>query len=159
MLVAEQPLGGEQGGVLGEVLAVHDQVLPVHVDLDVVDPLRGASVWITCSVMPMLRIRIFIAGSEFLCSRKTVTPWSRGVLRRLADAVDEARPRRRVRGLEGVVVALDPGPDDEVRPDLGGEVDRLAGQPQRLGAGRVVGRGEAALARSGGRGAGRLQTQ
>ena len=30
--------------------------------------------WITCSVMPMLRMRIFIAGSEFLCSRKTVTP-------------------------------------------------------------------------------------
>ena len=30
------------------------------------------SVWITCSVMPMLRMRIFIAGSEFLCSRKTV---------------------------------------------------------------------------------------
>ena len=24
----------------------------------------------------MFRIRIFIAGSEFLCSRNTVTPWS-----------------------------------------------------------------------------------
>ena len=34
------------------------------------------SVWITCSVIPMFRIRIFIAGSEFLCSRKTVTPRS-----------------------------------------------------------------------------------
>ncbi len=32
------------------------------------------SVWITCSVMPMLRMKIFIAGSEFLCSRNTVTP-------------------------------------------------------------------------------------
>jgi hypothetical protein len=38
--VPEQPLGRQQGGVLGEVLAVHDQVLPVHVDLDVVEPLR-----------------------------------------------------------------------------------------------------------------------
>ncbi len=31
-------------------------------------------VWMTCSVMPMLRMKIFIAGSEFLCSRNTVTP-------------------------------------------------------------------------------------
>ena len=37
---------------------------------------RVRRVWITCSVMPTLRIRIFIAGSEFLCSRKTVTPRS-----------------------------------------------------------------------------------
>ena len=68
MLVAEQALGGEQRRVLGEVLAVHDQVLPVHVHLDVSSPWRR-SVWITWSVIPMLRIRIFIAGSEFLCSR------------------------------------------------------------------------------------------
>ena len=30
------------------------------------------SLWMTCSVMPMLRIRIFIAGSLFLCSRKSL---------------------------------------------------------------------------------------
>ena len=35
---------------------------------------RPRSVWITCSVMPMLRIRIFIAGSEFLCSSQSSTP-------------------------------------------------------------------------------------
>ena len=35
--VAEQPVGREQCRVLGQVLAVHQQVLPVHVDLDVVD--------------------------------------------------------------------------------------------------------------------------
>ncbi len=35
------------------------------------------SLWITWSVMPTLRIRIFIAGSEFLCSRKSVMPWRR----------------------------------------------------------------------------------
>ena len=35
---------------------------------------RRRSVWITCSVIPMFRIRIFIAGSEFLCSRKSFTP-------------------------------------------------------------------------------------
>ena len=35
------------------------------------------SVWITWSVIPTLRIRIFIAGSEFLCSRNSVIPRSR----------------------------------------------------------------------------------
>ena len=39
VLVAEQPFGREQRRVLGEVLAVHEQVLPVHVDLHVVEPL------------------------------------------------------------------------------------------------------------------------
>ncbi len=37
---------------------------------------RARSVWITCSVIPMFRMRIFIAGSEFLCSRKSVIPRS-----------------------------------------------------------------------------------
>ena len=32
------------------------------------------SLWITCRVIPMFRIRIFIAGSEFLCSRNSVRP-------------------------------------------------------------------------------------
>ena len=30
---------------------------------------RSRTFWITCSVMPMLRISTFIAGSLFLCSR------------------------------------------------------------------------------------------
>ncbi len=40
---------------------------------------RALSVWMTWSVMPMFRMRIFIAGSEFLCSRKSVMPssWQR----------------------------------------------------------------------------------
>ena len=33
------------------------------------------SLWMTCSVMPMLRMKIFMAGSEFLCSRKSLRPW------------------------------------------------------------------------------------
>jgi hypothetical protein len=37
---------------------------------------RRRSVWITCSVIPTLRMRIFIAGSEFLCSRKSFTPFA-----------------------------------------------------------------------------------
>ena len=30
-----------------------------------------------CSVIPMLPMKIFMAGSEFLCSRKSLMPWSR----------------------------------------------------------------------------------
>ena len=41
--VAEQALGGEHGRVLGQALAVHDQVLPVHVDPHVVEPVGRAA--------------------------------------------------------------------------------------------------------------------
>ena len=41
----------------------------------------------------------------------------------------EPRPRLGVRRLERVVVALDPGPDDEVRAELAGEVGRLERAP------------------------------
>ena len=37
---------------------------------------RCLRLWITCRVMPMLRMKIFIAGSEFLCSSNSVTPRS-----------------------------------------------------------------------------------
>ncbi len=32
------------------------------------------SLWMMCSAIPMLPMWIFIAGSEFLCSRKSLTP-------------------------------------------------------------------------------------
>ena len=32
------------------------------------------SLWMTCSVIPMLPMWIFIAGSEFLCSSSTLPP-------------------------------------------------------------------------------------
>ncbi len=35
---------------------------------------RSFSSWITNSVIPMFRIRIFIAGSEFLCSSQSGWP-------------------------------------------------------------------------------------
>ena len=110
---------------------------------------RARRVWITCSVMPTLRIRIFIAGSEFLCSRNTVTPRSPAWAAASAIPSTKARPRLGVRRLERVVVALDPGPDDHLRADVGREVDRLACQPQRLRARLVVGRAEASLAEAG----------
>ncbi len=85
------------------------------------------SLWITCSVMPMLRMRIFIAGSEFLCSRKSEHAVLLALRRGLADAVDEPRPALAVRRLERVVVALDPRPDDEVRAERGRRSRRVDG--------------------------------
>ena len=104
------------------------------------------SEWITCSVMPTFRIRIFIAGSEFLCSRKTVTPCSFACCAAWPTPSTNLRPGLLVRRLERVVVALDPGPDDHLGAGLAGEVDRLAREPERLLARRVVGRAEGSLA-------------
>ena len=140
VLVAEQALGGEQRGVLGQVLAVHQQVLPVHVDLDVVEALGRGACATTYRHMPMLRIRIFIAGSEFLCSRNSLTPCSRADLGRLAHALDQPPPRIDVGRLERVVVALAAGPDDQVRAERAGELAPLAHDPPGLGA-QLLGRG------------------
>ena len=60
-------------------------------------------------------------------------------LRRLSDPVDEPVPALPVGALERVVVALDPGPDDEVGAELAREVDRGHRAAQRLGARRLVG--------------------
>ena len=55
-------------------------------------------VWITCSVIPMLRMKIFIAGSEFLCSRKSRMPRS---LQRSASSAIPSRnqPQQRAYGV------------------------------------------------------------
>src|SRR5204862_3251730 len=62
----------------------------------------------------------------------------------LRDPLDEPAPGRRVGRLEGVVVALDAGPDDQVRAEGAGELGRLAKEPPGLGTRRVVRRDEAA---------------
>ena len=134
MLVAEQALGGQQRRVLGQVLAVHDQVLPVHVDLHVVDGPARAACASTYRHMPMLRIRIFIAGSEFLCSRSSLMPCRAHSLGGLAQALDQPAPGVGVGGLERVVVALAARPDDQVRAERAGERGRVA---QRSGAPRA----------------------
>ena len=67
-------------------------------------------------------------------------PWSWQRSAACSDAVDEPRPRLRVRRLERVVVALDPRPDDEVGAELAGEVDRVERSPDGLG--RVGGSGD-----------------
>src|SRR6266404_3723872 len=145
VLVAQQPFGGEQGGVFGEVFAVHDQVLPVHVDLDVVEALAAEGVDDVQGHADVAhedlhrRLRVLVLQEH---GHALVL----GVLGGLADAVDEPRPRLRVRGLERVVVPLDPRPDDHARPHLAGEVDSLPRQPERLPPHRVIRRAEAAPA-------------
>ena len=92
----------------------------------------------------MLRMRMFIAGSEFLCSRKTVTPFSSACATNSATRVDEGIPGALVVALEVVVVALGAGPDDEVRVDLGGEIDAALQRVDALAAQRRIGVGERA---------------
>ena len=144
MLVAEQAFGREQCCVLGEVLAVHDQVLPVHVHLHVVDPL-GAQLVDHVQRHPDVAHEDLHRRLGVLVLEEHGHAAVARVLRRLADAVDEPPPRVRVRRLERVVVALDPGPDDHVRSELAREIDCLLRQAQRLRARRVVRRREAAL--------------
>ena len=143
MQVAEQPFGGEHRRVLRQALTVHEQVLPVHVDGDVVDALAAQRVDHVQrhpdvphqDLHRRLRVLVLEEDGDAMLLR---------VLRGLADAVDEAGPRLLVRRLERVVVAFDSGPDDHVRAGLGGEVDRLARQPERLCPRRVVRGDEAA---------------
>ena len=114
---------------------------------------RARSLWITCSVIPMFRMRIFIAGSEFLCSRKSRIPrsWQRAATSptpstnrahasRRASGTGSCSPRSRARG-------------SCWRSDRAGEV----GCAQRLGECvrpyRVVGGREASLCRTAGSGA------
>src|SRR3954465_2821699 len=85
-------------------------------------------------------------GLGVLVLQEDLDPVAGADLRRLADALDQPRPALAVGRLERVVVALDPGPDDEVSAQLAGEVRRRARDlPRRLAHARV-GRGEAALA-------------
>ncbi len=63
-------------------------------------------------------------------------------LGRLAYSLDEPGPALAVGRLERVVVALDPGPDDEVGAELPGEVDRIERPAQCLRPCRFIGRHE-----------------
>ena len=60
----------------------------------------------------------------------------------MADSVHEPGPRLRVRGLERIVVALDPRPDDEVGAELAREVDRVERSLHGLGTRGLVRRDE-----------------
>ena len=124
VLVPEQPLRREQRRVLGQALPVHQQVLPVHVDLDVVEALRAELVD-DVQRHPDVPHQDLHRRLGVLVLEEEQDPVLAAALRRLPDPVHEPRPRLRIGRLERVVVALDPGPDDEVRADLAGEVDRV----------------------------------
>jgi hypothetical protein len=148
VLVPEQPLGREHGRVLREVLSVHDQVLPVHVHLDVVDAL-GPQLVDHMQGHPDVshedlhrRLRVLVLEEE----EDAVLA---AALRRLADSLDEPLPTLRIGRLKWVVVALDPRPDDEVCAERAREVGgRDGAAPSFLPRLLVRGR-EAAAAKAG----------
>ncbi len=113
MLVPEQALGGEHGGVLAERLAVHDQVLPVHVDLDVRDALGAQGVDDVQRHADVAHEDLH-RGLGVLVLEEELDAVLVADLRRLGHPLDEPLPGLRVLGLERIVVALDPGPADHV---------------------------------------------
>ena len=145
MLVAEQVLRVEQRRVLGQRLAVHQQVLPVHVHLHVRDPL-GAQRVDHVKRHPDVAHEDLHRRLGVLVLEEEERPALGTLACDLADAVDETGPRVAVRRLERVVVALDAWPEDHLRSDLAGEACRSQSLGQRVRAHRVVGRRQAALA-------------
>ena len=109
----EQLLGRQERRVLGQMLAIHQQVLPIHVDLDVVDPLRP-------QLMDHVQRHPHVAHQDLhrrlgvLVLQKQRHALVPAHLRRLPEPLDQPAPGVRVRRLEGIVVALSSGPDDEV---------------------------------------------
>ena len=53
---------------------------------------RALTFWMVNSDIPMFRIRIFMAGSLFLCSRKTLMPCSLAWSVSFRDTLDEGAP-------------------------------------------------------------------
>ena len=119
--MAEQSLRGQQGHVFGHVLAVHDQMLPVQIELDVVDAASAQSV-------DDMQGHAYVAhedlhgGLGVLVLQEQLDSVAGAHSGCLLDAIDEAAPTLRIRGLEGVVVALDTRPDDVVRSQAAGEL-------------------------------------
>ena len=145
MLVAQHPLGGQQGGVLRQVLVVHQEVLPVHVHVDVADAL-GAQLVDHVQRHPHVAHQDLHRGLGVLVLEEQPHAVPLAHLGGLPDALDQPSPRVGVRGLERVVVALDAGPHDEVRAQRAGEVGGLAGEAARLLAHAGVGRHQPAAA-------------
>jgi hypothetical protein len=116
VLVPEQALGREKRRVLGQGLTVHEQVLPVHVDLDVRDAARAQRVDDVQRHPDVAhedlhrRLGVLVLEEE----RDPVLVTARGDL---TDAVDEPRPGVPVGRLERVVVTLDARPQDHLRAD------------------------------------------
>ena len=145
MLVSEQPLGAEQGGVFRQALAVHEQVLPVHVDLDVGQALRAELVDDVQGHADVPHQDLHRRLGVLVLEEKQ-DPAVGAALSRLADSLDQPVPALAVGALKRIVVALDPGPDDEMRAELAGEVDRARRPAQGLGPRGVVGRDESPTA-------------
>ena len=145
MLVAEQAFRVEHGRVLAERLAVHQQMLPVHVHLHVGDPAGAQRVDHVQRHADVAhqdlhrRLGVLVLEEQ----RHTALGAPSGDL---ADAVDEAGPDVRVGGLERVVVALDARPQDHLGADVAGEIGGVEPFLEGVPAHRVVGRREPALA-------------
>jgi hypothetical protein len=120
------------------VLAVHQQVLPVHVHLDVVDPLRAQLVD-HVQRHPQVPHQDLHRGLGVLVLEKQLHVVARADLGGLADAIDQPSPGVDVGRLERVVVALAAGPDDQVGTEGARELGGLEQDAAGLRAHALVG--------------------
>ncbi len=124
MLVTKFPFGMEQRRVLRQVLAIHDEVLPVHVDQEArsvdsqtantVNGVEGGGNIAHENVHSRFAVFVFQEDRHSL---------RRSVCHHFAHAIDKLVPGVGVFALEIVVVAFSAGPDDKVCSQRGGEIN------------------------------------
>src|SRR5579875_931974 len=139
MLMTKFPLGMEQRGVFGQVLAVHNEVLPVHVDLQArgvhaqaahaVNNVEAGGDVAHQNVHRRLAVLVLQEDGHALRGR---------VRHDFAHPFDELVPGVNIVALEVIVVALGAGPDDEMRAQRGGKVHAALERVDALAAQRFV---------------------
>jgi hypothetical protein len=124
VLVAQLVLGGEEVSIFCQVLAVHYEVLPVQIYLQVggVHP-EGVDLLDGKQRHPDVLHQYLHGRLGVLVLQEDLNVLLVGVVRKLRNTLDETPPRLRVRPLERVVVPFRAGPDDEVRANSRAQIN------------------------------------
>src|SRR6266566_7468058 len=117
-------LAVQERGILSQVLAIHDQMLPVHVDLKErrIDSQAAHAVNGVERGSDVAHQNIHSRFAVFVFQEHRYTFIS-CVSYHFTYSIDKQIPRLRVLSLEVIVVALRAGPDDEVRPQRSCQVN------------------------------------
>src|SRR6266566_3233537 len=117
-------LAVQERGVLSQVLAVHDQMLPVHVDLQerCIDSQAAYAVNSIERSGDIAHQNIHGWFAVFVFQEHRYT-FIGCVSYHFTYSIDKQVPCLRVLSLEVIVVALRAGPDDEVRPQRSRQVN------------------------------------
>src|SRR5579875_508509 len=124
MLMAQTPLSMQEGSVLRQVFPVHDQVLPVHIDQqprsidaqapDALDSIEAGSDIAHQDIHSWFTILMLQEDFDALGS---------GMSDNFGHPFDKEIPGVGVVALKVIVIALGPGPDNEIGAQGGGQID------------------------------------